>query len=449
MDSLWTKTARMPRFAPLRRDLKTDVLVVGGGMAGLLCAYWLTRAGVDCALVEADRLCGGVTQNTTAKITAQHGLMYDRLLRALGPEGARLYLAANQEALDRYRTLCRSIDCGFEERDSFVYAREDRRKLDRELAALDRLGAPASFAAELPLPFPTAGAVRFPRQAQFHPLQFAAAIARDLRIFEHTRVLSLAPGRAVTTGGTVSAEKIIVATHFPMVNRRGAYFLKLYQHRSYVLALENAPEVRGMYVDEDPRGLSLRGAQGQLLLGGGGHRTGKESGGWRPLEDFAARHFPEARETARWAAQDCMSLDGVPYAGRYAKSTPWLYVTAGFNKWGMTSAMAAALVLTDLVRGRESPYAGLFSPARSMLRPQLAANLGESLWGMLRPTVPRCPHMGCALRWNRAERSWDCPCHGSRFSGRGALLDNPAAHGKALEPPPEGSAEEGRAEGRS
>ena len=430
MGSLWSQTARLPQFDPLDADLKTDVLVIGGGIAGLLCAWQLTQAGVDCALVEADRLCCGITKNTTAKITSQHGLVYHKLIRQFGVEKARLYLDASQAALEQYRTLCRDMDCDFVEEDAFVYSVDDRRKLEQELTALERLGFGAEFVPEPPLPFPTAGAVRFPRQARFHPLKFAAGIVKGLRIFEHTKVLELMPGAAVTDHGTVSAENIIIATHFPILNKHGGYFLKLYQHRSYVLALENAPELRGMYVDENETGLSFRKADGLLLLGGGGHRTGKRGGGWRELEDFVRRHYPKARETARWATQDCMSLDGVPYIGRYAKRTKNLYVATGFNKWGMTSAMAAATVLTDLIQGEETPYAAVFAPSRTILRPQLAANGLESVLGLLTPSVPRCPHMGCALKYNRAEHSWDCPCHGSRFTEDGALIDNPATDDK-------------------
>lgn len=433
MDSVWTQTAELPAFSPLKGDLKTGVLIIGGGMAGLLCAYWLDKAGVDYALVEADRLCGGATKNTTAKITSQHGLLYDKLIREFGPERARLYLEANQAALERYRTLCREIDCDFQERDSFVYALRDRKKLDRELEALGRLGFSGAFPAETPLPLPTAGAVGFRRQAQFHPLKFAAAICRDLRIFEHTKVLELGPGTAVTNGGTVTAETIIAATHFPLLNKHGAYFLKLYQHRSYVLALENAQDVGGMYVDEDRRGLSFRNAGDRLLLGGGGHRTGRRGGGWRELEDFARKYYPQARETARWAAQDCMTLDGVPYIGRYAKSTSGFYVAAGFNKWGMTGSMVAATLLTDRILDRENPWEAVFDPSRSMLRLQLAVNGLESALGMLTPTTPRCPHMGCALKYNAAEHSWDCPCHGSRFGEDGRLIDNPAADDKRMQ----------------
>ena len=429
MDSVWTQTGSLPGFEPLQKDLKTDVLIIGGGMAGLLCAFQLSQAGVDCALAEADRICGGITKNTTAKITSQHGLIYHKLIDTFGTEKARLYLEANQQALEVYRTLSQKLDCGFEEKTSFVYSLDSRREIEEELAALDRIGFRGEFT---PLPFSVAGAVGFPSQAQFHPLKFAAAIAKGLRIFEHTKVLELMPGRAVTSGGTVTAEKIIIATHFPMLNKHGGDFIKLYQIRSYVIALENAPDVGGMYVDTQEKGLSFRNYDGLLLLGGESHRTGKKGEGWQGVERFVRRYYPNARETARWAAQDCMSLDGIPYIGQYSRKTPNLYVASGFNKWGMTSSMAAALLLRDMVLGRDSPYRDLFSPSRTVRRPQLAINGLESVLGMLTPTVPRCPHMGCALKYNAQERSWDCPCHGSRFDENGTLLDNPATDDKRM-----------------
>ena len=430
MDSVWTTTAQLPAFSPLRENISTDVLIIGGGLAGLLCAWRLTQSGVDCALVEADTICSGITKNTTAKITAQHGLIYDALIRQMGLEKARLYLEANQRALQQYRDLCPSLDCDFEEQDAFVYALYDRRKLDRELAALHKLHFPATLEERLPLPFPVAGAILFPGQAQFHPLKFVAGITPKLRIYEHTKVRHLTPGRAVTTGGTISAGKIIVATHFPLLNKHGGYFLKLYQHRSYVLALTNTPPFGGMYVDENEKGLSFRNHRGLLLLGGGSHRTGKQGGTWQKLERFAKQHYPQAEIVNRWATQDCIPLDGVPYIGQYSPNTPDLFVATGFNKWGMTSAMVAADLLTDLVQGQANPYAEVFRPARSLLHPQLFVNAAEAVISLLTPTVPRCPHMGCALKYNKVERTWDCPCHGSRFAEDGALIDNPATDDK-------------------
>ena len=432
MEPIWQETAKRPCFGALERDTKTDVLVIGGGMAGLLCAHRLQREGVDCLLVEAGRICGGVTGSTTAKLTVQHGLIYDKLMKTFGADTARLYYEANRDALDRYRDLCRDLDCDWEEADNFVYARQDRDKLERELAALQRIGAPATLETELPLPFQTVGAVKLPGQAQFHPLKFAFSLAKSLNIREHTKVLELAPHRAKTDRGEITAGTIIVATHFPMLNKHGAFFLKLYQHRSYVLALRNAGGINGMYVDESHTGLSFRPYGDLLLLGGGGHRTGKPGGGWTELRTFAKAHYPQAEEVAHWATQDCMSLDGVPYIGPYSAAARDLLVATGFNKWGMTSSMAAASILTDLVLGRNNPYAPVFSPSRSTLRPQLAVNAAEALAGLLRPTAPRCPHMGCALHYNRAEHSWDCSCHGSRFTEHGRLLDNPASGDKPM-----------------
>ena len=431
----------MPQFPALRGDRKTDVLIIGGGMAGIICAWKLREAGVDCLLLEADRICGGVTAGTTAKITFQHGLCYDKLIREFGAEKARMYLDANRAALEKYRALAARISCDFEEKAAYVYALDDREKIERELAALHKIGYPAQFSDKLPLPFPAAGAVKFPQQAQFHPLKFAAALARSLPIYEHTPVRQLMPHAALTDTGTVMAKKIIVATHFPFINKHGWYFVKLYQHRSYLLALENGPDVDGMYLGEAEDGMSFRNYKNFLLIGGGDHRTGKKGGGWWELEKFAGVHYPQSPIRYRWATQDCMTLDGVPYIGQYGRGTPELYVATGFNKWGMTGSMAAAMLLTDRVLGIENPWAPVFSPARTTLRPQLAVNLLEATINLLTPSPRRCPHLGCALQWNPQEHSWDCPCHGSRFTARGKLLDNPAtgnlkgidAHGKPSE----------------
>lgn len=417
----------LPQFSPLEGDIKTDVLIIGGGLAGLLCAYRLKRAGVDCVLVEADRICGGVSGLTTAKITTQHGLIGKKLLKQFGPERARMYFDANRTALEEYARLCSQIACDFAFRDSYVYATGSTRSLDEELLALEELDVPAEFVRKVNLPLKTAGAVRFSGQAQFHPLKFVAGILPDLRIYENTKVLAYEGNHSVLTNrGRITADKIIVATHFPMFNKHGSYFLKLYQHRSYVLALKNAGKVDGMYVDQSKKGLSFRMAGEFLLLGGGSHRTGKQGGNWEQLRTFAEKTWPDAREGFHWATQDCMSLDGVPYIGQYAMTTPNLYVATGFNKWGMTSSMVAAMILTDLVQGKENAWADVFSPSRSMLRPQLLVNGWESASHLLSLKKPRCSHMGCALNWNPQERTWDCPCHGSRFEADGKLINNPA-----------------------
>lgn len=432
MKSLWEQTAKLNHFDCLDGDIKTDVLIIGGGMAGLLCAYQLHQAGVPYVLAEADTICSGVTKNTTAKLTIQHGLIYHKLIAQFGVERARRYLAAQEEALSRYRTLCRHLDCDYEEQDSYVYARDNLRNIERELDALHRLGFPGEFASQLPLPFAVAGGVKFPRQAQFHPLKFAASISQGLHVYEHTMVKELIGRTAITNHGRIHAKHIVVATHFPFLNRHGSYFIKLYQHRSYVLALEHAPNLNGMYVDQTQTGLSFRNYGSMLLVGGGGHRTGKPGGNWRELRQFVKEYYPESTEKYYWAAQDCMSLDNMPYIGPYWSNTSDVYVATGFNKWGMTNSMVAATLLCDLVQGKQNPYAEVFSPARSIFRPQLAVNALESTVTLLTPSTRRCPHLGCALKWNPAEHTWDCPCHGSRFTLDGTLIDNPAT--KDLKP---------------
>ena len=224
----------------------------------------------------------------------------------------------------------------------------------------------------------------------------------------------------------IKAKKVISATHFPFINKHGSYFLKLYQHRSYVIALEHAQNVNGMYVDENHTGMSFRNYKDMLFVGGGGHRTGKSGGNWEELRNFAAHNIPNAMERFYWAAQDCMSLDEIPYIGRYSKNTPNLYVAAGFNKWGMTGSMVGAMLLCDMVLEKKNDFADVFNPSRSMLKPQLLSNAFETTKSLLTPTIPRCPHLGCALKWNPAEHSWDCSCHGSRFAEDGRVLDNPA-----------------------
>lgn len=426
MYSVWSDSVELPNFKPLDKDIRTDVLIIGGGIAGILCAYLLEQSSVNYALVEANRICSGITKNTTAKITSQHGMIYHKLMKRFGVEKTRMYLEANEAARKEYRKLCKEMDCEFETRSSFVYSLDKPQKVKQELEALRRIGYHAEYTDVIPLPFSIAGAVKFPNQAQFNPLQFLAHIAEGLSIYEHTKVRELMPNGAITEHGKITASKIIVATHFPFLNKHGSYFLKMYQHRSYVLALEGAPDVNGMYVDEADKGLSFRNYQNLLLLGGGSHRTGKKGGNWAELSAFAKQYYTDAKETYRWATQDCMTLDEAPYIGQYSRNTPNLYVATGFHKWGMTSAMVSAMILRDMILGKENPYAPVFSPSRTMLRPQLFINAAETSLNLLTPTTRRCPHLGCALKWNPQEHSWDCPCHGSRFTKDGEVIDNPA-----------------------
>lgn len=426
MKSIWEDKSDLPQFPMLKDDIKTDVLIIGGGIAGILTAYFLKNQGISYTLVEKNKICTKTTMNTSAKITLQHSLIYHKILKSMGLQNAKMYLEANKAAFEKYAQLCKSIDCDYEIKDNYVYSVDDRSRLEKELEALDKIGYQAEFLSNINLPIETQGAVRFLNQAQFNPIKFLSSIAQGLNIYEDTFVCEMIGNTAVTPYGKIDADKVIVTTHFPFINKHGSYFLKLYQHRSYMLALENAIDVDGMYVDESKKGFSFRNYGEYLLLGGGAHRTGKKGGNWNELRQFANEKFPDAKAQFYWAAQDCMSLDSVPYIGRYSKRTTDLYVASGFHKWGMTSAMAAAMMLSDMVAGQSVEYGDVFNPSRSIMKPQLLINGFEATKNLLTFTKKRCPHLGCALKWNAAEQSWDCPCHGSRFTKEGAVIENPA-----------------------
>lgn len=426
MNSIWSETSQISTFESLNEKIKTDVLIVGGGLAGILCLYMLKQRGISCVLVESRRICSGITKNTTAKITSQHGLIYDKLVSSVGKEKAMQYLNANNLALEEFKKICKDIDCDFEEKDSFVYTLDNPKKIEDELNALKELNFRADFVKDLSLPFATSGAIKFQNQAQFNPLKFVLEIVKGLNVYENTTVHEILDHTAITDNGRITAKKIIVATHFPFINKHGSYFLKMYQHRSYVIALNDAEDVHGMYVDEAQNGMSFRNYKGRLLIGGGDHKTGKSGGNWQELRGFAKKHYPNSKEEFYWATQDCMTLDSVPYIGNYSKNTNDLYIATGFNKWGMTSSMVSAMILSDLICGKQNENADVFNPSRSILKPQLLLNTAQALSGWLTLTEKRCPHLGCALKWNKTERSWDCPCHGSRFEKDGKLIDNPA-----------------------
>lgn len=425
MDSIWKKDIKFPSFPEIEGNVNTDVLIIGGGIAGILTAYMLKQEGVDYILVEKDRICSGTTQNTTAKITFQHSLIYSKIMRSYGEETARAYLHTNREAFNLLCRLCENVDCDFEIKNNYVYS-TDYKKLEDEMTALERIGFNAQFIESVPLPVETKGAVCFVNQAQFHPLKFLSAIAKELNIFENSFVKEMRETTAITDKAEIKLKNVIVTTHFPFLNKHGLFSLKLYQHRSYVIALENAQDVNGMYVDDSETGLSFRKYKNYLLLGGGGHRTGKQGGNWKELQEFAKENYPGAQERFYWAAQDCMSLDDIPYIGNYSSNTPNLYTASGFCKWGMTGAMLSAMLLKDKIIGRKNDYSEFFRPDRSILHPQLFVNGFESVTNLLTFSKKRCPHLGCALKWNSAEHSWDCPCHGSRFDEGGKILDNPA-----------------------
>ena len=426
VESIWEKAERKTSDRVLKKNLDTDILVIGGGMAGILCAHKLQDAGKQVVLVEAEHIGSGITARTTAVLTAQHDYLYQDMAKDFGDETASAYLHANLDAVAEFRAMSKTYPCDFETLPSIQYTANDPGRLEREVETLKRLGFAAHFQQKTPLGVLAAGAVVYPDMGQFHPLKFLTGAAEGLEIYEDTRVLDLEGTTAKLENGEIRAKQVIVATHFPFVNRRGLYFMKLYQNRSYVLALENAPNPGATMAELEGLGLYFRPYGDLLLMGGGDHRTGKAGGGFAYLRSLARKWFPESKERFAWANQDCMTLDGLPYVGAYAPNMQGVYVATGFNAWGMTNSMVAANLLTDMVLGMENPLEQMLSPNRSLFHKQLWCNLGATVADFAIPTKKRCPHLGCALRWNPQEHSWDCPCHGSRFTKDGKLLDTPA-----------------------
>lgn len=471
--SVWSEDWKVFERNALNKDIEADVAVTGAGMAGLLTAYLLQKKGKQVVVIDANKTASGVTQNTTAKITSQHRLIYDRLITQFGFEKAKQYAQINESAILKYEEIINDmgIDCDFEKKDAYVYSREYDENIKKEIEAANRLGICASYAKPNTLPFSVKSAVKFSHQAQFHPLKFLKPISEELTIYENTKALNIEDHTIITDKGKIKAKSIVVATHYPFMNVPGFYFLRMHQQRSYVIALENAAQVEGMYIDEEENGYSFRNYGNLLLLGGAGHRTGKgidEGSSYGLLRETGKKWYPDAEEKYHWSAQDCVSVDEVPYIGQYAASTPDVYVATGFNKWGMTSSMAAAMIISDAIKQYENKNAEIFSPQRFNI-PASAENLvtdvGEIISGLASSIfkisddklidIPnesggiiehegekigvykddngraymvstKCTHLGCQLEWNQDELSWDCPCHGSRFDYKGKIINNPA-----------------------
>ncbi|MGW7469258.1 FAD-dependent oxidoreductase [Streptomyces xantholiticus] len=491
-DSHWIRTSDTTSYSPLTADLEVDVAVVGGGIAGLSTAWELTREGGRSVVVlEADRIATGVTGFTTAKVTAQHGMIYDRLRRTRGTEGARLYARSQQAAVERVAEVASvlGIECEFERGPSYVYSREgaERSSLKSEAEAAAEAGLDAAYVEDTGLPFPVAGAVRVEAQAQFHPRKYLLGLARDLTaygniIHERTRVTGLhegTPCRLTTESGfTVTARDVVVATHFPVFDR-ALLFARMSPRRELVVAapLPTDRDPAGMYITEDGDKRSVRtaplGDGRRLLIVTGEHFTpGTADVPERieRLDEWMHTHFAVEETRYRWAAQDNDPSDRVPLIGPFHPGARHTYVATGFGGWGMSGGVLAGRLLTGLICAVRPPWTDLYDPRRlwSTLReaPTLLSQqaevgrhfVGDRLRtthvdsasdiapgtgavvrlggrrcavyrddeGVCHAVSARCTHLGCLVSFNEAERSWDCPCHGSRFGVDGSVLNGPA-----------------------
>lgn len=419
----------MPQFPALDRNIECDVLIIGGGMAGILTAHYLKENGIEAVVAEGRRIGGGVTKNTTAVITAQHDRLYSELAKMHGVKGAQEYLAANLWAVDKLKELAGN-GCDLEAASSVIYTRHNAGVLKKEAEFLSKLGYRADYITGSPLPFKIAAGLRFSEMAQFHPLKFISKISKGLNIYENTYITALKKNTAFTKNNNrIEAKHIVVATHYPFKRLTGLYFMKMFQNRSYVIGLKSNQKLDGTYVSYDGDGHYFRQYKDYILIGGGDRRVGTKVKGscFDSVRQLAKDFYPDAAEEFAFAAQDCMSLDGVPYIGRYGKENR--YVATGFNEWGMTSSMIGAKLITDMIMGkdtRESGFGGVFCPNRTIFRKQLFKNLGTVVISLLKPTAPRCTHLGSSLKRNKTEDTWECASHGSRFNAEGRIIDNPA-----------------------
>jgi glycine/D-amino acid oxidase-like deaminating enzyme len=439
--SLWLQGRERVERPPLTEDLSADVVVVGAGIVGLTTALLLEREGASVVVLEMRHVAAGATGYNTAKLTSLHGLTYSSLVSKHGREMARTYGEANEAGLARVFELADElgIDCDLRRKPNYTYTEDaaEAGKLRDEAELARELGLPASYVEETDLPFAVAAAVRFEDQAEFHPVRYVDGIAAALRapIHESTRVTGAGSGRVDTAGGAqVRAQHTVVATHLSFLDR-GLYFARCHPERSYVVAGRVSDPPAGMYISTESPSHSIRAHGDWLLVGGESHKTGQADAAERyeRLARWARERFGLEPEL-RWATQDQMPVDNVPYVGRHDPVSSDLWVATGFKKWGLAMGTAAAELLAARVRGRDHAWAELFDPQRICARASAPSFVKENANVALRFAGdrvtkrgnPRCTHLGCLLDWNDAEETWDCPCHGSRFAASGEVLEGPA-----------------------
>ncbi len=487
-NSYWIASTDTTDYPELQQDIAVDTLIVGGGMVGIITAYLLNKEGIQTAILEAGRIAMGTTAHTTAKITSQHGILYDKIKNQRGLDIASQYAQANEMAICEIKNISQAckIECDYLPQAAIVYTQQDKNveKIEKEIETASELGIKASWVDEIPFPITIKGGMKFEDQAQFHPRKFLIPLAEKntsegVQLYENTRAVDLEYGDKTTVitvqGKKITANRVIIASHYPFYNKHGMYYSRLYTERAYAIAFTAKEKYPGgMYINAEDPSRSLRFQPykgGELMIAvGENHKTGQGddmNNHYHELIRFADRVFTMKDLLYRWSTQDCMTLDGVPYVGRYQHDRPNLYVATGFEKWGMSNSMASAALLRDLIIKGTSPWQEVYDPSRKNIAGQIKTFIVENadlakhlIMGKLAP-IPEnaeiqqgegkvieadggrtgayrdekgklhlvnttCTHMGCELNWNSAERSWDCPCHGSRFTWSGEIIDGPA-----------------------
>ena len=479
MNSYWIDScSNIMNFEALDKNIETDVCIVGGGITGISCAYYLSKAGLKVVVLEKDKIAHKTTGNTTAKITSQHSLFYKYLVNSFSESFAKKYLQANENAISNIKNIINyeGISCDFSYQDSYVYTKDNKylQDIKDEVTTLNSLSFPAEFVNSIPLKLEIQGAIKFPKQAQFHPLKYISGLCNTIlnlncKIYENTKIYTVKKEgnyyETYTKNNIIRSKFVIIATNYPILNFPGFYFLKMYQEKSYVIAIETKePLPDGMYISKETPTLSFRTTnylnKKLLLIAGNGHKTGEKidlSSRYTLLEKTAKLMYPDCKILYKWSTQDSISLDKIPYIGNFSKIMKNLYVATGFKKWGMTSSNIAANLITDDILGNENVYTEIFKSTRleplknkeetkNMLKQTTSSLIiekfklpNETLENLKKgegkiikinnhkigvykdnenhiyQVKPICSHLGCELSWNNLEKTWDCPCHGSRF----------------------------------
>ena len=497
MGSLWIEnTKNSTKFPRVEKDLETEVCVIGAGLFGLTTAYYLAKNNIPVIVLEAEKEIGiKVSGNTTGKITSQHGLFYDHLIKDYGEKFAQKYLDANQKAISEIKNIIdeNNIECDFCWQDNYVYTQleEDVEQIKNEVKAVKSLGLDAEFVTKTDLPFTIQGAIKFPNQAQFDARKYMLGLANQItkhkgKIYTETRVQDIAKkGKEyvlITKDANIKAKKVVIATHYPIVSAPGFYFLKMYQSTSYGLAVDTKGDLfDGMYINVKDPIYSFRTAMHNgkkvLVVVGADHKTGESienDNNYAMLEKKVKELYPQSEILFRWNTEDCIGLDKIPYIGEFSSIMPNVYVGTGFKKWGITSSNVAANIVTDKILGKTNKYANIFNSKRfkpiknrwelqNMIKQTVISfafekanipigdieqlqndnaaiiNINGTNVGIYKDTSgnifsvkPVCSHLGCSLTWNNLDKTWDCPCHGSRFDYMGNNIYDPANKGLEL-----------------
>ncbi|WP_100012264.1 FAD-dependent oxidoreductase [Lentibacillus sediminis] len=485
----WRASVNLPTFPKLEESITADVGIVGGGITGITAAYLLAKQNLNVVLIDAGVILNGTTGHTTAKITAQHGLIYDELIQHFGIEKASQYYQAADEAKAFIEQTVNDhqIDCDYQEEDAYIYtnAASYLSSMENEKKAYDQLEIDSELTDNIPLNMPVKSALIMKNQAQFHPLKYLKALTETsvnegAQFFEQTTAVDVEynkhPAIVTKDGHRITCDYVIAASHFPFYDKQSFFFSRMYAERSYVIAIKSAEKFPGgMYINAESSTRSIRNTnlngEELWLVGGENHKTGQGKSTiehYNALKEFAEKQIGINEIAYRWSAQDLTTLDKVPYIGPVTKKEENVLAATGFRKWGMTNGTIAAKILSDRITNKENPYEDLYSPSRFPADPSLrkfAKSNADVAKHMIKgkleytgnnpkelaaddATVTRingkrtgvykdkenklhmvdttCTHMGCEVTWNSGDRTWDCPCHGSRFSYTGEVIEGPA-----------------------